>query len=109
MQIGFIGKEVKGGSIALHCCASNLIQEITCHQFRFIHFNQAALSFNFRRVFGTDIDLLRGVEDLWKMRRAPDSLDLDTILPGGAAEAKLQKTGEGIYRISADEPIYCSP
>jgi len=39
----------------------------------------------FNKVFKTDIERLRSMEDMWKTRRKPDPLDFDTLLDQAAS------------------------
>lgn len=43
------------------------------------------ITYHRRRVFGTDIERLLAVENLWRTRRPPTPLDLDAILGEAAA------------------------
>ncbi len=61
------------------------------HQFTCICIPCCIIAPHYRRVYGSDIEQLLAVESLWRARRPPTSLDLDTILgavDGAAAAAE---------------------
>lgn len=61
----------------------------------------------FDKVFGTDIERLRSVEDMWKSRRAPESLKYDTVYSqaSGALSAKDEVLADGQKVWSLEESL----
>ena len=64
----------------------------------------------FDKVYKDDIRRLRSMEEMWKTRRPPESLDYETIIKGAAeveaAKDKMLKEGQRIWTLQENVIVF---
>lgn len=61
----------------------------------------------FNKVFKEDIERLRGMEDMWKTRKAPEPLDFDTLQQQASSiETTISSNDQKVWTLSEDFAVF---
>lgn len=61
----------------------------------------------FEKVFKEDIDRLRGMTDMWKLRKPPESLDFDHLQDeSSCVDAAVSRNEQKVWSVAEDFAVF---